>query len=103
MKDVKVGTYKEAAVHFNMFYEQPGNFMPTIRNVWVENMDVEKGGKYGLFINAYKESPIQNLTMIDCNIRGVKIPVQADHASGMKFTNVVINGKAIEVPATTVK
>lgn len=92
MKDVEVGTYKEAAVLCSMFYEQPGNFMPTIRNVWVENMNVANGGKYGVFVNAYKESPVQNLRLVNCNINGVKIPQQIDYATGTEYENVKING-----------
>jgi polygalacturonase len=98
MKDMKVGAYKEAAVLCDMFYEQPGNFMPTIRNIWVENMDVEQGGKFGIFIHAYKESPVENLKMVNCNIRGVKTPMQVDHVKGLQLINVMINGKPAEVP-----
>lgn len=97
MKDIKVGTYRDGAVHINMFYEQPGNFMPTIRNIWVENMDVEKGGDFGIFVNAYKESPVENLKIINSNIRGVKTPIQADHVKNFQLDNVMINGKPAEV------
>ncbi|MFD0751479.1 glycoside hydrolase family 28 protein [Mucilaginibacter calamicampi] len=92
MKDTKVGTYKDAALSFNMFYETPGNFMPTIRNIWVENLDVEKGGNFGVFVHAYPESPVQNLRVVNSNIRGVKIPVEVDHVANMAFDNVKING-----------
>lgn len=97
MKDVKVGTYRDAAVTCNMFYEQPGNFMPTIRNVWVENLDVEKGGNFGIYVRAYKESPVQNLRMVNCNIRGVKTPMQIDYVTGLQFQNVKINGEVAKV------
>lgn len=99
MKDIKVGAYRDAAVHVNMFYEKPGNFMPTIRNIWVENMDVEKGGDYGIYVHAYKESPVIDLNMINCTIRGVKTPMKIDYAKDLKLTNVTINGKIAEVPA----
>lgn len=98
MKDVRVGTYKESAVHCNMFYEQPGNFLPTIRNIWVENLTVEDGGKYGVYIHAYIASPVQNLKMVNCIINGVEIPLQIDHAQGLQFTNVSINGQPVKVP-----
>ncbi|TDH21663.1 glycoside hydrolase family 28 protein [Segetibacter sp. 3557_3] len=98
MKDVKVGTYRDAAVTCNMFYEQPGNFMPTIRNIWVENLDVEKGGDFGLFVKAYKASPVQHLKMVNCNIRGVKTPMQTDYITNAEFKSVVINGKLARAP-----
>lgn len=93
MKDVKVGTYRDGAVHINMFYEKPGSFMPVIRNIWVENMDVEKGGDYGIFVNAYKESPVENLRIVNSNIRGVKTPMKVDHVKNFRLENVMINGK----------
>ena len=98
MKDVKVGTYRDAAVTCNMFYEQPGNFMPTIRNIWVENLDVEKGGNFGLFVHAYKESPVENLKMVNCTIRGVKTPMQIDYVKNLQLENVIINGQMARVP-----
>lgn len=98
MKDIKVGTYRESMVTCNMFYEQPGNFLPTIRNIWVENVEVEKGGKYGIFIHAYKESPVENLKLVNCNIRDVATPMQIDYATGLELINVIINGKPAEVP-----
>jgi polygalacturonase len=92
MKDVEVGTYRDGAVHINMFYEKPGNFMPTIRNIWVENMNVKKGGAYGIFVNAYKESPVQNLKIINSTISGVKTPIKVDHVKNFQLQNVTING-----------
>ena len=91
MKNVKVGTYKEAAVKCNMFYEAAGDFMPVIRNVIVENLEVENGGKYGVLVRAYEESPVENLKLINCTINGVEIPVEVDHVKNMEFENVIIN------------
>lgn len=95
MKDIKVGAYADAAITCNMFYEKPGKFMPVIRNIWVENVDVERGGEYGIFVNAYKESPVQNLQIINCNIRGVKTPMKIDYVKDLKLENVKINGKDV--------
>lgn len=98
VKDIKVGTYKDAAVHATMFYEKPGNFIPTIRNIWVENMEVSDGGDYAVFVNAYKESPVQHLKLVNCNMRGVKTPFKIDHVKDMDLKNVTINGKLASVP-----
>ncbi len=98
MKDIKVGTYKNAAVSMDMFYEQPGNFMPTIRNVWVENLDIEKGGEFGIYIRAYQQSPVDNFRMINSTIRDVKTPVQIDYIKNSQLSNVIINGKSVTLP-----
>lgn len=97
-KDLKVGTYKNSAVSFNMFYEVPGNFMPTIRNIWVENMDVEKGGEFGIWSKAYKESPVENFRMINSTIKGVKTPIQVDYIKNSELINVKINDKTVSLP-----
>lgn len=99
MKDIQVGTYREAAIHVTMFYEQPGNFMPAIRNIWVENMDVEKGGIFGIFVNAYPESPVENLRVVNSTIRGVKTPTQIDHVKNFQLDGVKINGEVAKAPA----
>jgi polygalacturonase len=96
MKDIKVGTYKMAAVHCTMFYEKPGNYMPTVRNIWVENLDVKDGGEYGVFVNAYKESPLQNLKLVNSNIRSVDKPLKIDNEQGMVLQNVLINGQLMK-------
>jgi len=100
MRDVKVGTYKEAAVKCNMFYEESGNHMPVIRNVWVENLQVENGGKYAVLVRAYEQSPVENLRLINCTINGVEQAVDVDHVSNMKFEKVVINKQPYELSKT---
>ncbi|WP_291911881.1 glycoside hydrolase family 28 protein [Chitinophaga sp. CB10] len=99
MKDIKVGQYKEAAIHATMFYEKPGNYMPVIRNIWVENLEVTGGGQYGIFVNAYEASPVTNLRIVNSSINGVKVPLKVDHAKGVVFDNLSINGQRMEVPA----
>ncbi|MBE7169106.1 MAG: glycoside hydrolase family 28 protein [Williamsia sp.] len=101
MKDVQVGTYRDAAVTCNMFYEQPGNFMPAIRNIRVENLDVKKGGDFAVYVRAYEESPVTNLQMVNCDINGVKTPIQVDHVKNFRLENVKINGQLAQVPATS--
>ncbi|RZF59313.1 glycoside hydrolase family 28 protein [Sphingobacterium corticibacterium] len=95
MRNVEVGAYKEAAVLVDMFYENPGDFMPTVRNITVENLNVKKGGKFGVLINAYEESPAENLRIVNSNIEGVDVPIQANYTKGMSFENVSINGKLV--------
>jgi polygalacturonase len=99
LKDIQVGAYKESAVHCNMFYENPGSFMPVIRNIWIENLDVCDGGEYTVWVNAYKESPVTDLRMVNCNINGVNTALHVNHVKNMKLNNVNVNGKRLEVNA----
>ncbi|BAV07569.1 Polygalacturonase [Filimonas lacunae] len=99
-KDIEVGSYKDAALSFDMFYEQPGNYVPTIRNILIDNLNVANGGQYGINIHAYKESPVQYLQLFNSTIKGVKTPMKADHVKDLNFTNVRINDSLFTSPAT---
>lgn len=90
-----VGQYKDAAVRFNMFYDKEGAFIPTIRNVWVENLVVTKGGEYAVRSKAYAFSPVTDLTMINCKIDGVEKAYDVDHLKNVNLKNVEINGKML--------
>ena len=76
--------------------------MPTIRNIWVENLEVADGGEYGVYVHAYKESPVQHLRLVNCNIKGVTTPIKIDHARDVKMENVKINGSPVERPEVLV-
>jgi len=103
MKDIEVGTYRDELISCNMFYEQPGNFMPSIRNIWVENVTVKKGGNIGIYIHAYKESPVENLRIVNCNFLGVKTPMQIDYSKNLVFSNVYINDQLAKAPVSAEK
>ncbi|GGH63380.1 polygalacturonase [Filimonas zeae] len=98
LKHIEVGTYKDAAITCDMFYENPGNFMPVIRNIWVEELNVANGGNYAVAINAYQQSPVQNLRLVNCNIKGVKTPVKINFVKGMQLTNVKVNEALFTLP-----
>jgi polygalacturonase len=94
--NTEVGQYKEAAVRFNMFYEKPGKHIPTIRNIWVENLHVKGGGKYAVLSTAYESSPITDFTMVNCKIDGVKEAFKVDYLKNVLLKNVIVNGKEIK-------
>jgi polygalacturonase len=96
LKNIDVGQYKEAAIRANMFYEPPGEFMPTIRNIVVDNLQVENGGEYGVLIEAYEESPVENLKVINSTIKGVEKTLEVNNAKGLEFQNVTINGQQLD-------
>ncbi|MBT29990.1 MAG: glycoside hydrolase [Thalassobius sp.] len=95
MRNVEVGQVREQVVRVNMFYEDPGEYMPTVRNIEVKNLTVKHGGKIGVLAEAYKESPIENIRLIDCTIDDVKVPYKLSNVEGLKFENVKINGETL--------
>jgi polygalacturonase len=100
LRNIEVGQVKEQVVIATMLYEDSGNFMPTIRNIEVKNMTVKNGGKVGVLLEGYKESPVQNLRLINVEINGVKTPYKFTNATGITFTNVTINGQKMEAAPT---
>jgi hypothetical protein len=78
-----------------MHYEKPGNFIPIIRNIWVENLTVEKGGKYAVLSDAYESSPVTDFTMINAKMNGVEIPYKVDFLKNVTLKNVTVNGKPL--------
>lgn len=97
VKDIEVGQVKEQTIIATMIYEDTGDYMPTIRNIEVRNMTVEKGGKVGILLEGYAESPIKNVRFINVTIKGVKVPYQFKHATDIDATDLIINGKDVKL------
>ena len=95
MRNVQVGQVKEQVFIATMFYEDTGSYMPVVRNIEMKNVTVENGGKTGILLEAYKESPIDNVRLIDVQIKNVKVPYKFTNATNVTATNVLINGKAV--------
>ncbi|MPR33764.1 glycoside hydrolase family 28 protein [Salmonirosea aquatica] len=97
LKDIEVGQVKEQTIIATMIYEDTGNFMPTIRNIEVRNMTVEQGGKTGILLEGYPESPVQNIRLINVTIKGAKTPYKFTNAKDIQTTNVSINGEKVDL------
>jgi polygalacturonase len=100
VRNIEVGQVKEAVLKINMFYDvygsQTGNFIPEIRNIYLENIKVKNGGKYGILAKGYKESPIENITLNNVIIDKVENNYSIEHVRNLKFVNTYIIGKMIE-------
>ncbi|MGV3586274.1 MAG: glycoside hydrolase family 28 protein [Adhaeribacter sp.] len=101
MRNIKVGQVKEQVIIATMFYEDSGAFVPTIRNIEVKNMVVENGGKVGVLLEGYKESPVQNLKLENVEIKSVQTPYKFSNVKDIVFDKVTINGKPTTVTETT--
>jgi polygalacturonase len=100
VRNVEIGQVKDAVLKVNMFYNvhgnQNGTFIPQIENIYLENVTVENGGKYGILANGYKESPIKNITFKNVTIKSVKEPYSIQNVNNLKFINTNINGKLMK-------
>ena len=100
VRNLEVGTVKECVLKLNMFYNvygsQTGNFIPTIRNISLENVRVKNGGKYGVWAEGYKESPVENITLKDVVIEKVDSVYLLKNVKNLNFINTYINEKKVE-------
>ena len=97
VRDIQVGQVKEAVLKINTYYgtyaNQEGNFMPSIKNIHLENITVENGGEFGVLIKGRPESPVQNVTLTNVHIKGAKTDLSVENSEPIIFKNTTINGK----------
>ncbi|MFB9076019.1 glycoside hydrolase family 28 protein [Flavobacterium procerum] len=100
VRNLEVGTVKECVLKLNMFYNvygsQTGNFIPVIRNVSLENVTVKNGGKYSVWAEGYKESPVENITLKNVKIQKVDSVYLLKNVKNINFINTYINEKKVE-------
>lgn len=98
VKDLKVGQVKEAVLKINTHYatydNQEGEYMPVIRNILLENVEVENGGEYGILIKGREESPVKNVKLKNVTIKNTEVPLSVEHSEPVIFENTTINGKS---------
>ena len=96
-KNLKVGQVKEALLRINTYYSiygnQEGHFIPSIKNIHLEDIQVENSGKYGLLIKGREQKPIENVTLTNVTIKGAKEPLSIENSEPIVFKNTTINGK----------
>ncbi len=100
VRNLEVGTVKECVLKLNMFYNvygsQTGNFIPVIRNINLENVNVKNGGKYSVWAEGYKESPVENITLKNVKIQKVDSIYLLKNVKNINFINTYINEKKVE-------
>lgn len=95
MRNIEVGQVAEQVIRVNMFYEDSGSFLPTVRNIEVQNMTVEKGGEVGILLEGYEQSPVENIRLFNVSINDVEDPYEFSNIKDIVFEDVIINGKNI--------
>lgn len=95
VRNLKVGQVKEAVLKINLFYgiygTQKGDFMPEVRNINLENVQVEYGGQFGILAKGYAEKPIENITFKDVTIKKVDSIYALENVKNLNFINTYIN------------
>lgn len=88
-----------AAVHGTMLYEdgRNGDDLPLFRDITIENIAAH-GGDYGIFLEAFPETPITGLTLRNITIDGADKALRSMNWENAVVENVVINGLTFPRP-----
>lgn len=102
VKNIKVGQVKEAVVRLNMNYNTEGTIaepvFPKIKNIFIEDVTVENGGKYVVFADGLPESKIDNVVLKNVKIKQVKENFNLKNITNLKLIDVTINGQKVNSP-----
>ncbi len=100
VRNVNVGQVKEAVLkinlHYNVYGNQEGSFIPKVKNVYLENVKVKNGGEYAILADGIESSPIENIVFKNVQIDKVKEPFSLKYVDKLKIIDTYINNKKIE-------
>ncbi|WBL24720.1 glycoside hydrolase family 28 protein [Zunongwangia sp. HGR-M22] len=100
VKNIEVGQVKEAMLKVNLHYgiydNQEGEFFPNISNIYLEDINVENAGKYGILIIGREGSKISNINLKNITIKGAETATKITDADPVNYENVTINGSKME-------
>ena len=96
VKNLDVIEVEEAVLKINTFYgfygEPEGPYIPSIRNIYLENIRVKNGGKYAVMIDGRPQKPVSNVVLKDFYVEKVKEAFKISDSEPIKFRNTQING-----------
>ncbi len=101
VRNIAVGQCKEAVLKINLQYENrekcQRGFIPTVRNVHLENIACRKS-QYGVLITGLEEEiQVYDVSLQNCSFDNVSSGGnQITGARDIKFNNVMINGKPVK-------
>lgn len=105
VRNVNVGQVKEAVLKINMHYaiygDQTGEFIPQVKNVLLENITVKNGGKFAILADGQEKAPIENIIFKNVKIEKVEEAFSLKNVSSIKIINTYINHKKINQPQLT--
>ena len=94
MRNVEVGRVADSVISIDFNYEEGdrGNYLPTVRNIVVENV-TSRSSPRALSLVGFKNAPIRNIRLVDCTFSGVEKDDLIQHVEGLEKTNVVVERK----------
>lgn len=100
-RNIKVGQVANAAVGIDFNYEEgaSGSYTPIVRNVDIRSLSAQKV-KYALYLRGFKNAPIQNVQLTDCDFESAADPNVIENVQDLSLHNVRINGKLVDSDAS---
>jgi polygalacturonase len=95
-RNITVGEIALAALSIDFNYEEGSNgaYKPICRNVSIRNLKTRKT-QYALYLRGFKNAPIENVSLTDCDFAGVAKGNLVENAKGVSLNNVRINGSPL--------
>lgn len=83
---------ERAAIDIDLYYEEgkKGSFLPTIRNIFVERMRVNKCA-VAFNLVGYEEAPIRNVRLTDCQFENVEKGYTVSFVDGFVANQTTVN------------
>ncbi len=96
-RDIDVGQVGRAAITCDFNYEEGPNgpFIPRLRNVVVERLRVKNAVRV-LDSQGLPQAPVDDITLRDCEFRGVTEPSIIKHTREVKLERVKVNDKLVQ-------
>ncbi len=102
VRNLDIGQVKESVLIIDMFYNvyggQTGTFIPQVQNVFLENIKVKNGGKYGILAKGYKELPIKNVVFKNVTIDKVEKAYSVENVVGLQLIDMYVGGELVKSP-----
>ncbi|HLJ26235.1 MAG TPA: glycoside hydrolase family 28 protein [Candidatus Angelobacter sp.] len=94
VRNIDVGQVAMAGLSIDFFYEEgeAGKFTPVVRNVELRNVTTTKA-QYALYLRGFKKAPIEDVRLVDCDLKGIEKPNVIENVENLALRNVRINGK----------
>ena len=101
-KNITVGQVKEALLHitmkYNVYGNQTGNFIPKIKNIYLENITVQNAGKYVIFADGLENSKIENITLKNIKVDNVEKDFKMNHIENLRIIDSYVKDRKLNKP-----
>lgn len=96
-RKIKIGQVGGEIIRIDFYYGEGdvGKFTPVIRNIYFDNVSCNKS-QYGIWIKAYKRSPVTNIRLSNCTFNNVEKSNYLYSVENISYKNVTVNGQLLK-------